>query len=75
MGIARNFQQVRLVRGLSVVENIMIGCHARIDRRSARQHGGVSWQLGGAEAPHVTSARSYSSLVGMAGKAERHPRS
>ena len=32
MGIARNFQQVRLVRGLSIVENVMIGRHARIDR-------------------------------------------
>ena len=32
MGIARNFQQVRLVRGLSVVENVMIGAHARMDR-------------------------------------------
>ena len=32
MGIARNFQQVRLVRGLSVVENVMIGAHARMNR-------------------------------------------
>lgn len=33
MGIARNFQQVRLFKGLSVVENVMIGCHARIGYR------------------------------------------
>jgi ABC-type branched-subunit amino acid transport system ATPase component len=32
LGIARNFQQVRLVSGLSVVENVMIGAHARINR-------------------------------------------
>jgi branched-chain amino acid transport system ATP-binding protein len=32
MGIARNFQHVRLIRGLSIVENVMIGCHAWIDR-------------------------------------------
>lgn len=30
MGVARNFQQVRLFPGLSVVENVMIGCHARM---------------------------------------------
>lgn len=32
MGIARNFQQVRLVRGLSLLENVMIGCHAGTSR-------------------------------------------
>ena len=32
MGIARNFQHVRLIRGLSIVENVMIGCHTWIDR-------------------------------------------
>lgn len=30
MGIARNFQQVRLFPGLSIIENVMIGCHARM---------------------------------------------
>jgi branched-chain amino acid transport system ATP-binding protein len=30
MGVARNFQQVRLFPGLSIVENVMIGCHARM---------------------------------------------
>ncbi len=30
MGIARNFQQVRLFKGLSIVENVMIGCHAHM---------------------------------------------
>ncbi len=30
MGVARNFQHVRLFPGLSIVENVMIGCHARM---------------------------------------------
>ena len=25
MGVARNFQHVRLIRGLSIVENVLIG--------------------------------------------------
>jgi branched-chain amino acid transport system ATP-binding protein len=32
MGIARNFQHVRLIRGLSILENVMIGCHTSVDR-------------------------------------------
>jgi branched-chain amino acid transport system ATP-binding protein len=31
MGIARNFQHVRLFRGLSVLENVMVGSDARMD--------------------------------------------
>ena len=34
MGIARNFQQVRLFGGLSIIENVMIGCHAHMGGRS-----------------------------------------
>jgi branched-chain amino acid transport system ATP-binding protein len=30
MGIARNFQLVRLFPGLSIFENVIIGCHARM---------------------------------------------
>ena len=32
LGIARNFQQVRLVRASPSLENVMVGCHARINR-------------------------------------------
>jgi branched-chain amino acid transport system ATP-binding protein len=32
LGIARNFQQVRLMPALSVIENVMIGCHRRLPR-------------------------------------------
>ncbi len=64
MGIARNFQLVRLVRGLSVVENVMIGCHARMDRRllgNAAEFLG----LGRAEAAARKKAREMLDLVGM----------
>jgi len=36
MGIARNFQQVRLFPVLSVIENVMVGCHSRLPRTSFR---------------------------------------
>jgi branched-chain amino acid transport system ATP-binding protein len=36
LGIARNFQQVRLFPALSVIENVMVGCHSRLPRMSLR---------------------------------------
>ncbi len=36
LGIARNFQQVRLFPVLSVIENVMVGCHSRLPRTSLR---------------------------------------
>jgi ABC-type branched-subunit amino acid transport system ATPase component len=32
LGIARNFQQVRLFPALSAIENVMVGCHSRLPR-------------------------------------------
>ncbi|MGP0089808.1 MAG: ABC transporter ATP-binding protein [Xanthobacteraceae bacterium] len=72
MGIARNFQQVRLVRGLSVVENVMIGCHARMN-------GGVAGNLaeffgaGSAERAAREKARAMLDFVGMSGKGDVPP--
>ena len=36
MGIARNFQQVRLFPVLSIIENVMVGCHGRLPRMGLR---------------------------------------
>jgi ABC-type branched-subunit amino acid transport system ATPase component len=72
MGIARNFQLVRLVRGLSVVENVMIGCHARIDGRllgNAVEFLG----LGSAEAAAREKARELLDLVGMSARVHMQP--
>jgi branched-chain amino acid transport system ATP-binding protein len=72
MGIARNFQQVRLFKGLSIVENVMVGCHARM---------GSLWRdLGNLVLPKPTTeaaarrrALEMLDLVGMAGRAEGLP--
>ena len=72
MGVARNFQLVRLVRGLSIVENVMIGCHARIDRRllgNATEFLG----LGNAEAAAREKAREMLDLVGMSDRLHLQP--
>ncbi len=72
MGIARNFQQVRLIRGLSVVENVMIGCHARISRglfaNSAEFFG-----FGHAESAARTKAKEMLDFVGMSSKVRIQP--
>jgi branched-chain amino acid transport system ATP-binding protein len=72
MGIARNFQQVRLVRGLSVLENVMIGAHARITRGLL---GNAAEFLGFATAEKAAreKARVMLDFVGMTGKGEMQP--
>jgi ABC-type branched-subunit amino acid transport system ATPase component len=73
MGIARNFQQVRLFPGLSVAENIAIGCHAPT--------GGNSWhtllRLGFLERDAGRTARAKAvellGLVGIERKSEDLP--
>jgi len=72
MGIARNFQLVRLVRGLSVVENVMIGCHARIDRRLLGNTAEFLG-LGSAEAVARNKAREMLDLVGMSARLHMQP--
>jgi branched-chain amino acid transport system ATP-binding protein len=72
MGIARNFQQVRLVKGLSVVENVMIGAHSRISRGL---WGNAAEFCGFAPAERAAreKARAMLDFVGMSGKAGSQP--
>jgi branched-chain amino acid transport system ATP-binding protein len=72
MGIARNFQQVRLVRSLSVIENVMIGAHARIDRGL---FGNVLefFGFGSAERTARDKAHAMLDFVGMADKIDTDP--
>jgi ABC-type branched-subunit amino acid transport system ATPase component len=72
MGIARNFQHVRLVRGLSVVENVMVGCHTGINRGLI---GNLSqlFGVGNAERSARKRALEMIDLVGLADKLDIDP--
>jgi branched-chain amino acid transport system ATP-binding protein len=72
MGIARNFQQVRLFRGLSVLENIMVGAHARMDRRWWEDAVSLIGAPG-RERWARTRAVEMLAFVGMAGRASVVP--
>jgi branched-chain amino acid transport system ATP-binding protein len=72
MGIARNFQQVRLVRGLSVLENVMVGAHARINR-GLLGNAAEFFGFATAEKAAREKARAMLDFVGMDGKGEMQP--
>ena len=72
MGIARNFQHVRLIRGLSIVENVMIGAHAWIDRGMV---GNALALLGLSSAERAAAEQAWELLdfVGMGAKRRGEP--
>jgi branched-chain amino acid transport system ATP-binding protein len=72
MGIARNFQQVRLVRGLSVLENVMIGAHARMDC-GLFGNAAEFFGFGSAEKSARAKARVLLDFVGIGEKTEVLP--
>ncbi|MBN1317529.1 MAG: ABC transporter ATP-binding protein [Anaerolineales bacterium] len=63
-GIARTFQQIRLFRKMSVLENVMAGAVARANRPA-------HW-LKGALASHGMQARELLEYVGLGGKEALH---
>jgi branched-chain amino acid transport system ATP-binding protein len=73
MGIARNFQQVRLFPGLSVVENVMVGCHARMPDHTWRDL--LSFQLfsSAAERQARETAHDMLRFVGLEGHGDGRP--
>ena len=72
MGIARNFQHVRLVRSLSVLENVMVGCHTGINRGL---FGNLSQLVGIGDAEESARKRAMDmiELVGIADRLNTEP--
>jgi ABC-type branched-subunit amino acid transport system ATPase component len=72
MGIARNFQHVRLIRGLSIVENVMIGCHTWIDRGILGNTAAL-FGLATGELAAANKARGLLDFVGVPAKRHLEP--
>ena len=72
MGVARSFQHVRLARGLSIVENVLIGRHARIDQGIVR-NAAMFFGLGNAERGARDKARDILDFVGFPVKRHLQP--
>jgi ABC-type branched-subunit amino acid transport system ATPase component len=70
--LARNFQHVRLIRGLSIVENVMIGCHTWIDRGILGNTAAL-FGLGTGERAAARKARGLLDFVGVPAKRHLEP--
>jgi branched-chain amino acid transport system ATP-binding protein len=73
MGIARNFQQVRLFPGLSVIENIAIGCHAPSGGNALATLLRLGFVEGSAERAARAKAAELIDFVGIKLKSEDRP--
>ncbi|MGE0038622.1 MAG: ABC transporter ATP-binding protein [Xanthobacteraceae bacterium] len=73
MGIARNFQQVRLFPGLSVVENIAIGCHSSTDGNAWSTLLRLGFVEGHAERTARAKVAELLSLVGIEARSDELP--
>jgi branched-chain amino acid transport system ATP-binding protein len=72
MGIARNFQHVRLISGLSIIENVMIGAHVGIDRGIVGNTAAL-FGLAGGEWAAARKARELLDFVGLPAKRQLRP--
>src|SRR3979411_892725 len=63
-GIARTFQGVRLFKGLSAVENVLVGRHVRMRADALRR----LWPRGAPDRADRDSARALLERLGLAGR-------
>jgi branched-chain amino acid transport system ATP-binding protein len=70
MGIARNFQQVRLFSDLDLVQNVMIGCFSRIGRGLLRELFALPGGNRQAERAARRRAEEQIDFVGLSGRVD-----
>ena len=67
-GVARTFQNIRLFREMSVVENVMVGAHCRTSGGFLAAVAQPPWKLSPGERETIRRADDLLELVGLAGK-------
>ena len=67
-GVARTFQNIRLFREMTVVENVMVGAHCRTSGGFLAAIAQPPWRLSPGEREAIRRADDLLELVGLAGK-------
>ena len=67
-GVARTFQNIRLFREMTAVENVMVGAHCRTSGGFVAAIAQPPWRLSPAERETIRRADGLLELVGLAGK-------
>jgi branched-chain amino acid transport system ATP-binding protein len=67
-GVARTFQNIRLFREMTVVENVMVGAHCRTSGGFLAAIAQPPWRLSPGERETIRRADDLLDLVGLAGK-------
>jgi len=67
-GVARTFQNIRLFREMTVVENVMVGAHCRTSGGFLAAIAQPPWRLSPAERETIRRADDLLELVGLAGR-------
>ena len=67
-GVARTFQNIRLFREMTVVENVMVGAHCRTSGGFLSAIAQPPWRLSPGERETIRRADGLLELVGLAGK-------
>jgi branched-chain amino acid transport system ATP-binding protein len=73
MGIARNFQQVRLFPVLSIIENVMVGCHQKLPRTGLKDFICGPFGLDAVDAIARRRAREALDVVEFGGRTDVRP--
>jgi branched-chain amino acid transport system ATP-binding protein len=67
-GVARTFQNIRLFREMTAIENVMVGAHCRTSGAFLAAIARLPWRLAHAERETIRRADDLLELVGLAGK-------